>query len=383
MAKARILYIIWLMFIVIFFIVSESPAGLTALIISVATAVVAVISSRIGSRGVTVAAEALLPDGIAITASNASAVPSDNVTCRVKAENLLTGEIIERRIGASLPAKGECRRLLSVASGRCGRVEVTVNTVTVGDIFGLTGRELPQTGVSCRTFFKPSVFPIDFEILYGESLSLDSDVYSMRKPGSDPSETFAIREYRAGDRVKQIHWKLTEKLDDLVVREYGLPIQNTVLIALETGLGDGEEADPECMNALASAAASLSQALAENGVTHSFAGYDHRGAVLTCSEITNEDDLQESLPDIFSSVPGRDKLTVPDHYLEEHERCEFAHIVVFTPSHRPALESYAETGIVTEVIVSRGGGYDAGVSGINVIAVRPGEIETALAYMEI
>ena len=90
MAKARILYIIWLMFIVILFIVSESPAGLTALIISVATAVVAVISSRIGSRGVTVAAEALLPDGIAITASNASAVPSDFIIkpTRVVAYNL-------------------------------------------------------------------------------------------------------------------------------------------------------------------------------------------------------------------------------------------------------------------------------------------------------
>ncbi len=64
---------------------------------------------------------------------------------------------------------------------------------------------------------------------------MDSDEYSMRKAGYDPSETFAIREYQPGDRIRQIHWKLTEKFDSLMVRDYGLPIQNTVLLLLETG----------------------------------------------------------------------------------------------------------------------------------------------------
>lgn len=54
------------------------------------------------------------------------------------------------------------------------------------------------------------------------SVELDSDEYSMRHPGDDPSETFALREYVPGDRVRSIHWKLTEKTGEVIVRQLGL-----------------------------------------------------------------------------------------------------------------------------------------------------------------
>ena len=48
---------------------------------------------------------------------------------------------------------------------------------------------------------------------------MESFRYSGSRPGDDPGETFDIREYREGDSIRQIHWKLTGKMDRLIIRE--------------------------------------------------------------------------------------------------------------------------------------------------------------------
>ena len=57
-------------------------------------------------------------------------------------------------------------------------------------------------------------------------------IYSDKKPGDDPTEIFAIREYKGGDKIRNIHWKLSSKTADLMVKDYGLPLMenDTVII---------------------------------------------------------------------------------------------------------------------------------------------------------
>lgn len=54
------------------------------------------------------------------------------------------------------------------------------------------------------------------------------------KPGGGYSELHDHRPYRPGDPVKDIHWKLSLKSDELVVREALEPIQRRVVLALRT-----------------------------------------------------------------------------------------------------------------------------------------------------
>ena len=54
----------------------------------------------------------------------------------------------------------------------------------------------------------------------------------MTRPGDDPSEPFGLREYQADDRLS-IHWKLSEKTDALMVRQLGLPVDDTLLLVLD------------------------------------------------------------------------------------------------------------------------------------------------------
>lgn len=51
----------------------------------------------------------------------------------------------------------------------------------------------------------------------------DSDVYDELRPGYDPAEIFDIREFRDGDRLAGVLWKLSAKNGELMVRENSLP----------------------------------------------------------------------------------------------------------------------------------------------------------------
>lgn len=67
---------------------------------------------------------------------------------------------------------------------------------------------------------------------YNET-SADSDRFSTYKKGDDPSEIFDIREYADGDKIQRIHWKLSSKTGDLMVKEGSLPLMKEIHIFID------------------------------------------------------------------------------------------------------------------------------------------------------
>lgn len=51
----------------------------------------------------------------------------------------------------------------------------------------------------------------------------DADVYDDLRPGYDPGEVFDVRQFRDGDKLPGVLWKLTAKTGELMVRENSLP----------------------------------------------------------------------------------------------------------------------------------------------------------------
>lgn len=97
----------------------------------------------------------------------------------------------------------------------------------------------------------------------------DSDVYDDFRPGDDRSEIFDIREFREGDKIQSIHWKLSAKSDELVVREDALPIACPVVLILESCL----KKDLQEVEAYLSTAASLVFSLMDAHCPHYVAWY--------------------------------------------------------------------------------------------------------------
>lgn len=70
----------------------------------------------------------------------------------------------------------------------------------------------------------------------------DSDIYDDFHAGHDSSEIFDIREFREGDKIQRIHWKLSAKTDSLLVREDSQPSACPLVFCLDNWEGKKKRA---------------------------------------------------------------------------------------------------------------------------------------------
>lgn len=355
MRKSRILWGLWMLAVTAFWIASDGYSGILLLTLSWVLPMIFAILTRAAVKKVSVSIRADSSgqkndtlDGI-LTVTNRSLLSMDRMVCMIRCENLLTGEVFERSLQLAVAGRQSARQAFAFQSEHCGCLRLCAVEAVAWDPFGLFRFRAPVASET-KVLIRPDTFPVEVQIAYGESMSLDSDEFSMLKSGFDPSEIFAIREYRPGDRVRQIHWKLSEKMDNLMVREYGLPIQNTILILLETGkVSEEEQPDPGCMDALAEGILSLSQELTEQQIVHSLGWYNHEESVFYCVEITGWEERSAVMPALLGTGSKVEQCSVLGAYLEQHEQCEFAHVVLFTPHRISDVAAIQEQCLVTEI----------------------------------
>lgn len=388
MVKSRILWGLELIFCLLFYLFTDSYAGIWLLLISVLLPVFEGIIAWALAKKVTgnLGIESLGQKQKNITAmlkiENQSVFPFDRVLAKIKCENLLTGEITEQEILTAAPARVENSQQIHLNSRHCGKLCLTLEEVMILDYFGIWKRKVLENSEK-MTLITPDTFGLQIEVAYGENAVLDAEEYSMNKAGFDPSETFAVREYRPGDQIHQIHWKLSEKFDGLMVRDYGLPVQNTILLLLETGYLEQTEEFPAQIEKLVECLASVSQEMCEQQIVHSIGWYNHKEEIYSSMEIDSLESFTMILPELLAAVPGEDGTSVLGHYMEQREQCEFAHLVLFTPHLIPEVAGFTERCLVTEVICEKEPKGEFIDEGAHVISVSTKNVETELAYLEI
>ena len=124
---------------------------------------------------------------------------------------------------------------LPVEADRCGEISISCTEVWIYDIFKLFRRRGKKID-PVRTV----IYPKEFSVSIGTTgnfagITQEENMVQNRK-GSDPSETFDIREYVPGDDIRSIHWKLSSKTDSLILREASDPMHYEVVLMPDFGL---------------------------------------------------------------------------------------------------------------------------------------------------
>ena len=98
-----------------------------------------------------------------------------------------------------------------------GRFSVQSDTMLLQDIMGLvTCRK--KIGLSCEVYVLPDgKLAQEIDITGWEGKAAETE--ESRSKGSDFAEVSDIREYIPGDRIRDIHWKLSAKQETLMVKE--------------------------------------------------------------------------------------------------------------------------------------------------------------------
>lgn len=313
-----------------------------------------------------------------LTVINPGLLPQPRVCFTLFCRNLHTGETTESTLELGLLPRQKKQIDFSFACPHCGKIELRLANARTADVFGLLER-----GFSCeiRKEFPvmPRMFAPAISLERSDMAMPDSDTYSPWKPGSDPGETFAIREYIPGDAVRNIHWKLSEKTGKTMVREFGLPVVDEVAILLETaGILSAEETD-----AVTEVFASVSAQLAEMGISHDAFWRDFETDELRMHAVRDEDDFSAMLEALLE-LPPKAEGDVAGRFLEEYPHCPYSHVIL-VGGRIPASACDLYNGNRVSILLPRRGGVSEGLQGdgTHVLTFEPDSYGVDLCRMEV
>ena len=265
--------------------------------------------------------------GIAITAGNQSILPTGVTVVRFAVTDVLMNVTERKKKQMVIGGRGTTAGGLTVRMNHSGRIHVTVESVRVCEPLGLFSHTVKLNLGSVDYTVMPEICePETSPWEHNPYAYVEEEVYSSVKPGDDPAELFGVREYIPGDKQNRIHWSLTAKQDELMVKQLGLPIDCSALLLLELYRPDANET----ADVLYDAAFSLSLKLALTGHRHWFSWIDTERRMLCREMIEEEEQVYALIPRVFSCRHTPDDQSVVTSYFAEYPKERFRNIFYVT-----------------------------------------------------
>lgn len=316
MLKNRILYILLLLALLLLNLYINNVYALFLLLIALALPLVSILSCYLSKAAVSIdlvaTDEAPVDEAVAFVCvlQNMSPFPAPAIRGTLSVQNILTGTTVEKGLRATVAGKGQKTLQFRVEEPEVGNLFATVLELTSRDLFGLVAYPIENVASAEQLILPPDV---PSEVLMEEALETTGESlrYSEREKGTDVSELFDIREYGVGDDVRAIHWKLTAKQENPVLREFSKPLNYSVILLVELA-----ESSSDALQACIAYASSISKGLLEAGVLHTVAWFD-RGADEFCTfNITTPEEQAMAELRLTSSASQSVESTTLERFLE-------------------------------------------------------------------
>ncbi len=232
---------------------------------------------------------------------NTSIFPVMKLYCRLQVSNGLTGEEETVVLPVTVGAKRRQSAEFLLQSGYCGGLTVFVEQIALMDYLGfLPVKARPDA--SGRMTVLPELFPGETALSWFSTSDADG---TADRRGDDRAEVFQLRTYVPGDDVRQIHWKLSSKVGELLVKEPSQPLNRELLVFWDKRVCG----TPAVMDTLAAAVSSVSQALLEAGETFVLCWTEE--TELEYRQIDHHDDLLAAIPALVK-CRGDGQCPLPD-----------------------------------------------------------------------
>lgn len=259
---------------------------------------------------------------------NASVIPVFHGALFLTWKNTLTGEMGEHRISfAALPGM-RTEEEVRLPVRYCGAYQIRAEQIYIYDIFSIF-RAKRKADLQAEFLIYPKTEQLDLPLAQTDVYDMESFRYSEQKSGDDANETFAIREYRAGDRIRNIHWKLTGKLDQVMIRESSYPVFHSILLLLETGY---RETVPEAklLDAAMSVYLSAAEFLLEQQKPFEIGYYDQEKQLFCVERVEHSEELWNLIPELLRAGRGDSEQSAYEQYQLWYGDQKYAHYIYVT-----------------------------------------------------
>lgn len=238
----------------------------------------------------------------------------------MEAERVYEGRREVQKIRGDVFGRGEKKFSLCFNTNRCGAIRMRVKKAHFTDLMGLFRVRIPLPEAQCTFLVSPDmVFMENNPAMFNPNVEAENEIYSDKKPGDDPAEIFGVREFRPGDKKSRVHWKLSAKMDEMIIKELGLPLDCSVCIPVDV-CTKGKRGEGDIYEAILETALSLSATLLNAGQMHYIAWLDGDNKAVRRIRIENEEDLYEAIGGLLQARNYPKESGIIPAYLAEYVR---------------------------------------------------------------
>lgn len=244
------------------------------------------------------------PVDMEIKIKNKSFFPAPKLMIFLRYENILTGERGKIKLSGIADFRRTSDISTAIRANSCGKYKIRLHKIRFYDLTGFFYLSKRYRKQRTELYIMPELYDTAVTVAEASRHFLgEADVYDNIAGGTNASEILQIRPFRDGDKIQNIHWKMTAKSDELMVRENRRPLGCSVVLFLD--LSGKRKAN----NAFLSLVSTISFALIDQKCAHYVTWYSGCEGDVIRVRVDDEESFYLFLMILYEEKPEKE---IPD-----------------------------------------------------------------------
>ncbi|HAE52939.1 MAG TPA: hypothetical protein DCG30_06775 [Ruminococcus sp.] len=281
---------------------------------------------------------------VKLNIENESIFPIGKAEAVVEYYNVFNNQIHSFRLLLPIQAKNDQSVSFRISSKFCGIVKIRCAYINIFDPLRLFKFKVGKnTGTEIAVV--PEGHDISGTVSYTDRINEESNKFSDIQSGDDPSEVFDLRGYIAGDKLNRIHWKLSSKKDEFIVKEYSMPVDVPSVIFLNLRCYEDSEYTLPVFDTLMETFISISKFMLENERIHNVIYFNENQGFFTERTISDTNELSEVVSELIFSISDNLYCEQPEMYFAENPTLSFSSFTFVTSAPNTDILSYINDSV--------------------------------------
>ena len=216
---------------------------------------------------------------------------------RVRLTTICRGRKQRLKLSMQSQAGQTVTERIRLSCGACGRYDVTRAELSLYDPLHIF-RVKKTVRLSEQIFVMPERVPV--HVRTDEAIqeqTAENDRYDGKKGGSAADELYGFRAFQAGDKQNAVHWRLSAKKEELLVKEYAAPQAKEAVILLELAAKNERSTGGRREERILSASSGIAEALLREHIPHRIVWQS--GNELVCIPVRAQEDMDTFIAETF------------------------------------------------------------------------------------
>ncbi|MBR1863535.1 MAG: DUF58 domain-containing protein [Ruminococcus sp.] len=275
---------------------------------------------------------------LVLMVQNRSHLPGANLLIEIEYYNTLDGQVNRMKINTPVYPNETHYLTMHISCVHYGTIRVNIKKCRLYDMLRLFRIKLrypkyEQAARESSFIIMPDHVMLENNIANYTDMGLETDEYSKHSKGDDPSEIFDIHEYIEGDKINRIHWKLSAKQGKTMVKDYSLPISNSIILMVDLCMVSDKKDILYSYDTIIEAVVSISNHLIEYETPHKAVWYDVKRGGLVSLNITDEESHRMLINMLLRASLYNDSDLSLSSYINESDRYKCGHLMYFSASY--------------------------------------------------